>query len=173
MAMQFRNPFEIMLPWHMKHGAAEVFPWIMLYLRNDQKQGRSRLCARSFTVMHQPNGKQDCQKMRLGLKKCWGQIWKHILLCQSPLLLIISYCQFLSTFFAGKQTYMCVELRMSSKKDFKKYSHSLQISQIQKSVCIWKGSTVTWQLFDTLEFEDCRFLKSHCINVLFRNQCHP
>lgn len=26
MAMQFRHPFEIMLPGHMEHGAAEVVP---------------------------------------------------------------------------------------------------------------------------------------------------
>lgn len=157
----------------MEHGAAEVVPWIMLYLGNGQKQGRSRLCARSFGVMHQRNGKQEHQKLRPGLKKHWGQTWKNILLCQSPLPLIISYCQFLSTFIAGKQTYRSVELRINSKKDFKKYSCSLKILPIQKSVFIWKGWAVTRQLFDTLKFEDCRFLKSHYINILFRNQCHP
>lgn len=67
MAMQFRYPFEIMVPWHMEDRAAEAVPCIVLCFGNGQKQGRSSWCTRSFSVMHQPNRKQEHQKLRLDL----------------------------------------------------------------------------------------------------------
>lgn len=39
MAMQFRYPFEIMVPWHMEDRAAEAVPCIVLCFGNGQKQG--------------------------------------------------------------------------------------------------------------------------------------
>lgn len=63
-----------------------------------------------------------------------------------------------------------LELRMSAKKDFKKSSHSPKISDSEKLLYL-KLCTVTWKLFDILEFE-YRFL-NHNIDVLFRKQCIP